>query len=1613
MTRKKRMCKRLWSMLIIVALLMANVCGDFRTLRVEAEIANPNINYVNNSSYASVHDPVILQENGTYYMYSTGIIGHGVELRTSTDMVSWNYVSSFATQHDDELKTSEVMAATGNGMTNIWAPDVVKVGDEYWMFYSCSASGSRNSCIALAKASNPQGPFTYDGIVIQTSNSTASNMNAIDACIEYDQEGRMWMAYGSFFGGIRVVELNATTGYRKSQTDEGTLIASRPYSIDNGSLEGPIIRYHDGYYYLFVSYDNLFGVERGGGGSYHVRVGRSTTINGTYVDQDGVSMIQAAETTGYKLTANYKFNNATGWWAVGHCDIFEDTNGKWQYVSHARVNGNQNAPYSYIHQLLWNKDGWPIISPEPYVGETIKSMTVADAAGKYERIAFHDNKETLANTLTSVEMNLNSDYSATIEGVAGTGTWNFTGDNTVTVTIGDLKEVYTLMEGWDAENNKSTMVLTGNDMSGTNTGLQRWGKRIEVYDAPGYTVTVNANNNSYGTVSGGQTVNAGESVTVTANASVGYNFVHWVDENDTVVSTNATYTYQPTGNDDLTAMFSNESKPVITVVTNNSEYGTVSGGNTVNVGEKITIVATPKGLGRFVSWKNSKGQIISKEETFTTRVYESDTITAYFEAISDYYVADYMTDGTSFSDALDTTGQTKAYLDGEAEVTNETVVVKGTAGDATPKDYVRMVNPFKNSEENAVSLVAYMSIHENEEYDYKTLYTFYTDVGFLTITANGGIHFNDWSGNYFDDDSQTWTPDGEQHLYSLVVTKNSISVYEDSTLINKYNCASNVLSFIKSCEYVSLGTGNDTYTDEYGGWAWGNANTATSELLFVEAEIGEHEFGSMIYGGEPCIVSAITDGNGTVTSPQEDVNAGKTATVTAMANIGYKFAYWTDEQGNKVSTNAIYTFKVTRDITLQANFLPESSFVDISVNTEDVVKGTVTGSINDVIIGNDVTIKATPTTYYKFVGWRLNGEIVSTDAVYTFKAKADASYTAVFELDTDKISTTSFLPQSDDRLLAYYPFNESLTNVKTGQNAGTVSAGGTGVASAANYNKYENYTVNGVMKTSVNLQVGTYGYELAKNANVPNSTEDYTISFWMKTNNMNMANASVMHLCNFETGDKLSIAMNSTAFSNNCIQTISKVDGATTNKSSTVVASSGTWMNIILTVDSGTGTLYINGNKSITDISVGDIFTSSNYAMYTGVTDDAMVQYFYTALDEVYLYNGALSESEIAILANSGNYNNGDFVTARITISSNIQSAGTLYGAGDVIIGNEATVIARPNAGYRFINWTTQAGIVLTNTEVYNFSPSGDITLVAVFEEEGGGGPEATPTPTPVVTPTPEPVVTPTPEPVVTPTPTPVVTPTPTPVVTPTPEPVVTPTPEPVVTPTPTPVVTPTPNKQTLTAEQQQLLLVTVNEKNVEKLIKGTNTDKGDPKGSLFAKLQLKATGKKKSVKLSWKKVKNADGYIIYGSACGSKMKKLKTITKGTVNKWTNKKLKKGKFYKYIIVAYYNVAGEKRIAYTSKSVHAITSGGKYGNPKKVNAKKSLKLKKGKKKKIGAKLICKKKTKTHISKFRYESSNAKIVTVNKKGKIKALKKGKCYIYVYAQNGFFKKIKITVK
>lgn len=161
--------------------------------------------------------------------------------------------------------------------------------------------------------------------------------------------------------------------------------------------------------------------------------------------------------------------------------------------------------------------------------------------------------------------------------------------------------------------------------------------------------------------------------------------------------------------------------------------------------------------------------------------------------------------------------------------------------------------------------------------------------------------------------------------------------------------------------------------------------------------------------------------------------------------------------------------------------------------------------------------------------------------------------------------------------------------------------------------------------------------------------------------------------------------------------------------------------------------------------------------------------------------------------------------------------------------------------------------------------------------------------------------------------------------------------------------------------------------------------------------------------------MKGASGYLVYGAQCGKKMKLLKEFpASGKSYKAT--KLSKGKYYKYMVVAYKVIYNEKRTIATSVSVHACTNGAKFKVPSGISiSKKNVAVKRGKTSTLKPKLKTKGKGafKTHIAKFRYESSNPAVATVTKKGKVKGIKKGSCYIYVYAQNGIYKQVKVTVK
>ena len=191
-----------------------------------------------------------------------------------------------------------------------------------------------------------------------------------------------------------------------------------------------------------------------------------------------------------------------------------------------------------------------------------------------------------------------------------------------------------------------------------------------------------------------------------------------------------------------------------------------------------------------------------------------------------------------------------------------------------------------------------------------------------------------------------------------------------------------------------------------------------------------------------------------------------------------------------------------------------------------------------------------------------------------------------------------------------------------------------------------------------------------------------------------------------------------------------------------------------------------------------------------------------------------------------------------------------------------------------------------------------------------------------------------------------------------------------------------------------------------------------DIRGSVFSKLQAKATKvTANKATLTWKKVKGADGYLVYGARCGkgNKLKLLKTLKGGNKRKYTQTKLKKNSPYKYVVRAYKLVGGRKITISASKMLHVFTTG-KYVNAKGVKLNKTkASIKKGKTFRIKAKAVLgskKGKYKQH-RKICYESSNAAVATVTKKGVVKGKKKGTCSIYVYAQNGVYKTIRVTVK
>jgi len=297
---------------------------------------------------ARVSDPCIIKADGKYYIFCSG---PGVPIRESRDLIAWKQTGIVFPEMPAWAK-EHVPGAKG-----FWAPDISFRDGVYYLYYAVSTLGSRRSVIGLATNTTldsfrPEYHWQDRGLVIE-SHST-DDYNAIDPNVIRTPEGQLWLAFGSYWGGLKMVALEPTTG--KPDPNARLLsIAARPPAK---AIEGVFIFRHSGYYYLFASHDFT---GRGLDSTYKIVVGRSDQVTGPYKDRDGRSMLAGGGTL---LVAG-----DSRWRGAGHNAVLKDGIRTW-LVYHA-LDATHSAELDLrIEDMHWSADGWPEVAKRvgPVVG---------------------------------------------------------------------------------------------------------------------------------------------------------------------------------------------------------------------------------------------------------------------------------------------------------------------------------------------------------------------------------------------------------------------------------------------------------------------------------------------------------------------------------------------------------------------------------------------------------------------------------------------------------------------------------------------------------------------------------------------------------------------------------------------------------------------------------------------------------------------------------------------------------------------------------------------------------------------------------------------------------------------------------------------------------------------------------------------------------------------------------------------------------------------------------------------------------------------------------------------------------------------------------------------
>ncbi len=435
----------------------------------------------------SVHDPSVIKANGTYY-----VIGSHLASASTGDFIKWQQISTSVTNTNplipnvyEELKESFNWAQTDT----MWAGDIIQLKNgKYYMYYCLCKGDSPRSTLGIAVSDNVTGPYKNLGIILKsgmwgaksedgTVYDATKHPNVVDPDTFFDKSGNLWMVYGSYSGGIYILKMDPDTG----RPIAGQGYGKKLLGANHSRIEAPYMLYSPltDYYYLFLSFGGLDAA-----GGYNIRVARSRNPDGPFVDAAGNNMInckgpqgttfddKAIEPYGTKLIGNFRFvESGTGYVSPGHNSAYYDVQtNKYYLIFHTRFPEHGEMHQVRVHQMFMNSDGWPVIVPQRYGGETVGRYLPEEVTGNYAYI--NHGKDISAAVKGSVKISLNND--GTISGGAN-GKWLLNGDNGIEINISGMTYAGVVIKAWDSGLGKHIMTFSALSAAG-NTSV--WGSRI-------------------------------------------------------------------------------------------------------------------------------------------------------------------------------------------------------------------------------------------------------------------------------------------------------------------------------------------------------------------------------------------------------------------------------------------------------------------------------------------------------------------------------------------------------------------------------------------------------------------------------------------------------------------------------------------------------------------------------------------------------------------------------------------------------------------------------------------------------------------------------------------------------------------------------------------------------------------------------------------------------------------------------------------------------------------------------------------------------------------------------------------------------------------------------